>query len=146
MFDVGFSELLVIGVVALIVIGPERLPKVARTVGLLLGRVQRYVATVKSDISQEIQLDELRKSGQIFKDSLQEAGQHISNEANQIQHTVENAMLPETDPAPAQNELPITEHQPVAMPENPQGELALEPIPPLPDTEQTKTTIQHEHT
>lgn len=61
MFDVGFSELLVIGAVALVVIGPERLPKVARTVGHLLGRMQRYVNDVKSDIGREMQLDELKK-------------------------------------------------------------------------------------
>ncbi len=61
MFDIGFSELIVIGVVALVVIGPERLPKVARTLGLLLGRAQRYVNDVKSDINREMQLDELKK-------------------------------------------------------------------------------------
>lgn len=119
MFDVGFSELLVIGVVALIVIGPERLPKVARTAGLLLGRMQRYIAAVKSDISQEIQLDELRKSGQIFKDSLQETGQHIAGEINQVQRSIETAV------EPVQTELPDTEQ---AIPENPQRELALEPV------------------
>jgi len=57
MFDIGFSELLVIGVVALIVIGPERLPRVARTVGHLMGRMQRYVADVKADIDREVELD-----------------------------------------------------------------------------------------
>ena len=61
MFDIGFSELMVIAVVALIVIGPERLPKVARTLGHLLGRAQRYVNDVKSDINREIQLDELKR-------------------------------------------------------------------------------------
>lgn len=61
MFDVGFSELVVIALVALIVIGPERLPKVARTAGILLGRLQRYVNDVKSDINREIQLDEIKK-------------------------------------------------------------------------------------
>ena len=61
MFDIGFSELAAIGVVALIVIGPERLPKVARTAGHLLGRLQRYVSTVKADISREMELDELKK-------------------------------------------------------------------------------------
>lgn len=60
MFDVGFSELMVIALVALIVIGPERLPKVARTAGLLLGRLQRYVSDVKADISREMQLEELK--------------------------------------------------------------------------------------
>jgi sec-independent protein translocase protein TatB len=61
MFDIGFSELLIIGIVALLVLGPERLPRVARTAGHLLGRLQRYVSDVKSDISREMQLDELRK-------------------------------------------------------------------------------------
>ena len=62
MFDIGFSELLVIAVVALIVIGPERLPKVARTLGAMLGRMQRYVNDVKADIQREMELDELKKA------------------------------------------------------------------------------------
>ncbi|QEL65900.1 Sec-independent protein translocase subunit B [Oryzomicrobium terrae] len=61
MFDISFTELIVIAVVALVVIGPERLPKVARTAGLLLGRLQRYVSDVKSDIQREMQLEELKK-------------------------------------------------------------------------------------
>lgn len=61
MFDIGFSELLVIGIVALVVIGPEKLPRVARTVGHLLGRAQRYVNDVKADINREMQLDELKR-------------------------------------------------------------------------------------
>jgi sec-independent protein translocase protein TatB len=69
MFDIGFTELLVIGVVALIVIGPEKLPRMARTVGHLAGRLQRYVADVKADINREIELDELRK----MRDSMQQA-------------------------------------------------------------------------
>jgi sec-independent protein translocase protein TatB len=58
MFDIGLSEIVVIGVVALIVIGPERLPKTARMLGHLFGRLQRYVNEVKSDISREMELDE----------------------------------------------------------------------------------------
>ena len=73
MFDIGFSELLVIGLVALIVIGPERLPRVARTIGHLAGRLQRYVADVKADINREIELDELRK----MRDSMQQAAADI---------------------------------------------------------------------
>jgi sec-independent protein translocase protein TatB len=68
MFDIGFSELLVIGVVALVVIGPERLPRVARTLGHLAGRLQRYVTDVKADINREIELDELKK----MRDSVQQ--------------------------------------------------------------------------
>lgn len=61
MFDIGFSELAVIGVVALVVIGPERLPRVARTAGHLLGRFQRYVSQVKTDISREMDIADLKK-------------------------------------------------------------------------------------
>jgi sec-independent protein translocase protein TatB len=75
MFDIGFSELMVIGLVALIVIGPERLPRVARTLGILAGRLQRYVADVKADINREVELDELRK----MKDSVQQAASGIEN-------------------------------------------------------------------
>jgi sec-independent protein translocase protein TatB len=78
MFDIGFSELLVIGVVALIVIGPERLPRVARTIGHLAGRLQRYVADVKSDINREIELDELRK----MRDSVQKTASEMEASVN----------------------------------------------------------------
>lgn len=61
MFDIAFSELMIIALVALIVIGPERLPRVARTAGHLLGRLQRYVGDVKADINREMQIDELKK-------------------------------------------------------------------------------------
>lgn len=61
MFDFSFSELLAIALVALIVIGPQRLPKVARTAGHFLGRLQRYVSDVKSDIQREMQLEDLKK-------------------------------------------------------------------------------------
>ena len=61
MFDFGFSEMVVVAVVGLIVLGPERLPKVARQAGQWLGKLQRYVADVKSDINRQMELDELRK-------------------------------------------------------------------------------------
>jgi len=79
MFDIGFTELMVIGVVALIVIGPERLPRVARTAGALLGRLQRYVAEVKADINREVELDELRK----MKDSVQQAASEFESSMNE---------------------------------------------------------------
>ncbi len=61
MFDIGFWELALIGVVALLVVGPDRLPGLARTVGLWVGRLRRYVSTVRDDIEREIQADELKK-------------------------------------------------------------------------------------
>ena len=75
MFDIGFSELMIIGLVALIVIGPEKLPRVARTVGHLAGRLQRYVSDVKADINREIELDELRK----MRDSMQQAASEMQS-------------------------------------------------------------------
>ena len=75
MFDVGFSELMLIAVVALVVIGPERLPAVARTLGHLFGRLQRYVNDVKADISREIELDELKN----FKNQFEEAAQSVES-------------------------------------------------------------------
>ena len=84
MFDIGFTELIVIGVVALIVIGPERLPKVERTAGHLYGRMQRYVSSVKSDISHEIQLDEMRRAGQSFKESIESAASGIEQQATVV--------------------------------------------------------------
>jgi sec-independent protein translocase protein TatB len=90
MFDIGFSELVVIGVVALIVIGPERLPKVARTAGHLLGRFQRYAASVKSDISREMQMDELRKVGQDFKASVESAASGVEAQVNVVDDYLKN--------------------------------------------------------
>ena len=80
MFDVGFSEMLVIAVVALIVIGPERLPKVARTIGHLVGRMNRYVSDVKADINREMELEELRKFKEQFQDTAQSVEQTIHKE------------------------------------------------------------------
>ena len=61
MFDISFTEIMVIAVVALVVVGPERLPKVARTLGHLLGRVRRYVSNVKNDIQREMEVEELNE-------------------------------------------------------------------------------------
>lgn len=60
MFDFGFSEMIIVAIVGLIVLGPERLPKVAKQAGQWLGKLQRYVADVKSDINRQMELDELR--------------------------------------------------------------------------------------
>lgn len=67
MFDVSFSELLVIAVIALLVIGPEKLPKVARVAGTLMGRMQRYAAQVKEEVNREARFEELQKLQQEIK-------------------------------------------------------------------------------
>jgi len=85
MFDIGFSEFLVIAVVALIVIGPERLPKVARTLGHLFGRMQRYVNDVKADISREMELEELRKLQTNVQDAARSFEDSFSKEVTETQ-------------------------------------------------------------
>jgi sec-independent protein translocase protein TatB len=87
-FDIGFSEIVVIGVVALIVIGPERLPKVARTLGHMFGRLQRYVNEVKADINREMELDELRK----LQSQVQSAAREIEQSVSQAAQSVESGV------------------------------------------------------
>ena len=81
MFDISFTELMVVGAVALVVLGPERLPKVARTVGHLVGRMQRYVSDVKRDINREMELDELRQ----LRSQMNEAAREV--ETSMREHT-----------------------------------------------------------
>ena len=97
MFDIGFSELMVIGIVALLVIGPEKLPKVARTLGHLLGRAQRYVNDVKSDINREIQLDELKKLQTQVTDSAREMETSVRKEFDSARSAVETPALSAVD-------------------------------------------------
>ena len=107
MFDIGFSELMVIGVVALIVIGPEKLPRMARTVGHLAGKLQRYVSDVKADINREMELEDLRK----MRDSMQQAASEfqstVQTELNKtetdLNKTVQDVVetKPEADKKPA---------------------------------------------
>jgi len=106
MFDIGFSELLVIGIVALIVIGPEKLPRVARTIGHLAGRLQRYVSDVKADINREIELEELRK----MRDSMQQAASDINSsvaaEVNQTEQELNRTVEAVVEAKPAAEKKP----------------------------------------
>lgn len=77
MIDLGISKLAMIGAVALVVIGPEKLPKVARTVGALLGKAQRYVADVKAEVNRSMELEELKK----MRDSMESAAKDIGASA-----------------------------------------------------------------
>lgn len=113
MFDVGFSELVVIGLVALIVIGPERLPKVARTAGLLLGRLQRYVNDVKADINREMQLDELKKLQEQVADQARAMESTLSQEMSAVETSLNQSI------APPAVEVPAAEAPPSAPAETP---------------------------
>ena len=91
MFDFGISELMIIAVVGLIVIGPERLPRAARTLGHVFGRMQRYVTEIKADINREVELDELRKLQTSMKEAAQEIEESVSKQVNFIEDEVKQA-------------------------------------------------------
>lgn len=120
MFDIGFSELLVIALVALVVIGPERLPRVARTAGHLLGRLQRYVGDVKSDINREMQLDELKKMQQQVEDSARDLQSSVTQEFTSLESTLNQSLAQADAPDPA------SEAMEAAVP--------FEPPPPPPES------------
>ena len=107
MFDVGFSEIAVIGVVALVVLGPERLPKVARTAGHMFGRLQRYVANVKADINREMEMSDLSKvkeevqsAVKSFEQTVHEHANAVNAEAAAIEKSAADAVA-QTIPPPA---------------------------------------------
>jgi sec-independent protein translocase protein TatB len=137
MFDIGFSELLVIAVVALIVIGPQRLPKVARTLGHLFGRMQRYVNDVKADISREMELDELKKlqssmedTAREMRDSVQRGISETEGELNKLAQSAQ----PKIDPY----DNPFADPPPAPEPPpSPQAELPLDTNAAPPTQKQT---------
>lgn len=124
MFDIGFSELLVIAVVALIVIGPQQLPKVARTLGHLFGRMQRYVNDVKADITREMELEELKKmrtsmedAARSFQTSVDKEVSSTESELNKMAQDAQSAVdgfgdTPPPQPASPGAEQPAPEAKP----------------------------------
>ena len=90
MIDFGFDKLALIGAVALIVIGPEKLPKVARTVGHLLGKAQRYVSDVKAEVNRSIELDELKKMRTQFEDAARNVQDTVRSEVSSVSNSFEN--------------------------------------------------------
>ena len=90
MFDIGFSEMLVIAVVALVVIGPERLPGVARTAGALLGRAQRYVTALKADIQNEVDLEEFNRIKSTFYDAAKSIEHSVSQAGEELGATAKS--------------------------------------------------------
>jgi sec-independent protein translocase protein TatB len=153
MFDIGVTEIFLIGVVALIVIGPERLPRVAKTVGLLFGRMQRYVSEVKADINREIELDELRKLQSTMQDAARSIEQSVNSQVSfiesevkqagtEVQKQVESAvapisgiqLMPATTPAGASESPAAEAAAPKALePEEPDPQLELGLNKPAPD-------------
>jgi sec-independent protein translocase protein TatB len=129
MFDVGFSEMIVIGIVALVVIGPERLPKVARTLGVLTGRLQRYVSQVKSDINREMELAELGKVKTEFESAARSFQADIESKASQAEREIRDAQ------ASIESDLAVKAAQanPAAEPPPPSPQMELGIEEPSPD-------------
>lgn len=98
MIDLGISKLALIGAVALIVIGPEKLPRVARTMGMLLGKAQRYVSDVKAEVSRSMELDELKK----MKESMEGAVKDVENTLQTNASDFEKSWAEATDTASIQ--------------------------------------------
>lgn len=95
MLELGISKLALIGAVALVVIGPEKLPRVARTVGTLLGKAQRYVNDVKAEVNRSMELDELRKMKDTVEGAARDVEQSVRAGAEEVQQNLEGS----TDPA-----------------------------------------------
>src|ERR1044071_8226313 len=91
MIDFGFDKIALIGAVALIVIGPEKLPRVARTVGTLLGKAQRYVADVKAEVNRSIELEELQKMRSQFETAARDVEQSVRSEVQQASDSLSQA-------------------------------------------------------
>ena len=90
MLDVGFSELIVIAVVALVVIGPERMPTVARTAGALFGRARRYIDDVKSEIERQVNLDEIKRIEATFYDAAKSIEHSVQQAGSEVQGAVDS--------------------------------------------------------
>jgi sec-independent protein translocase protein TatB len=127
MFDIGFSELLVIAVVALIVIGPQQLPRVARTLGHLFGRMQRYVNDVKADITREMELEELKKmrtsmedAARSFQTSVDKEMSSTESELNKMAQDAQSAVDSFGDTSPSAAQPAVAPAEPAAPEAKPQ--------------------------
>jgi len=99
MIDLGISKMALIGAVALIVIGPEKLPKVARTVGALLGKAQRYVADVKAEVNRSMELDELKKMRETVEGAARDVENSIQTQASDFEKSWSDATDTALEPA-----------------------------------------------
>lgn len=91
MFDIAFSELVVIAIVALIVIGPEKLPKVARTLGALTGRMQKYMAQIKEEVNREARFEELQRLQQEIQQATETTQAALQSDVSSLKQTVAEA-------------------------------------------------------
>ena len=107
MIDFGFDKIALIGAVALIVIGPEKLPRVARTIGALVGKAQRYVADVKAEVNRSIELEELKKMKTQFEDAARDVEQSVQREVNAASSEFEKSWGEVSSALPSSSSEPI---------------------------------------
>ncbi|MES2500151.1 MAG: Sec-independent protein translocase protein TatB [Pseudomonadota bacterium] len=88
MFGISFSELFVIAIIALLVVGPEKLPKVARTIGALTGRMQRYAAQVKEEVNREFRFEELQKLQEEIKQTVVSTKQNVQQQVAKVENSI----------------------------------------------------------
>lgn len=128
MFDVGISEIMVIAVVALIVLGPEKLPKTARTLGHLFGRLQRYVGEVKADINRELAMEDLKKlqaevstAAADFQSSMTASAKEVEDNIRAVETELNASAAGDAAPAKERGAAPqpAPETRPLAAPEFP---------------------------
>jgi sec-independent protein translocase protein TatB len=144
MFDVGFSELVVIALVALIVIGPERLPKVARTVGHLLGRLQRYANEVKADINREMQLEELKKLQAQLAEQAKNMESSVTHEIRETEAALNRSIGAAATPTPPPVAAPevAASAAVTATPAAPSDSAAPAVVPPTMTPESTAVLVE----
>ena len=139
MFDVGISEIMVIAVVALIVLGPEKLPKTARTLGHLFGRLQRYVGEVKADINRELAMEDLKKlqaevntAAADFQSSMTASAKEVEDNVRAVEESLNASAAGEMAPARERGAAPdpVPETLPPASPESPPRDSPQQPSLP----------------
>ena len=125
MFEVGFSEMLLVGLVALLVFGPERLPSLARTAGLWIGRGRRFLSTVKADIEQELKAEELKR---IIRE------QQLNNPLHDLIEDTGKSLRDAREQAEAALKPLAASTTPASEPAKPGGAPTAEPAKPAPAT------------
>lgn len=112
MIDIGVTKLAIIGSIALVVIGPEKLPGLARTIGTLLGRARRYVADVKDEVNRSMDLDELKKMKDTVESAARDVESSIQTSASEFEKTWEQttALASDSQPTSAAPGFPLYQH------------------------------------
>lgn len=112
MIDIGVTKLAIIGSIALVVIGPEKLPGLARTIGTLLGRARRYVADVKDEVNRSMDLDELKKMQDTVESAARDVESSIQTSASEFEKTWEQttALASDSQPTSAAPSFPLYQH------------------------------------